>query len=112
MIDTLCKRGPGIDKSFYEHNDVQTVEQVMNAFKAYIVTSNLKTIEQIQKELASLKVADDMVSIIVRVLEGRRFEIRKSLKEDAVLISHAHLQDFDWRLQVCNHEEFVTYHTF
>ena len=112
-IDKICGHGPSIDmKLFLSPLDQQasegtinftTVQKILSAIDGFIfrVMSLDLSRESISEELVALTFTHDQTDLFLRVLEGRRAELSRAMKQKTITeISHSYLQDFDWKLNL------------
>ncbi|KAG2373677.1 hypothetical protein C9374_011966 [Naegleria lovaniensis] len=113
-IDKICGHGPTIDLKLFLSNDQQssesqqtvnftTVQKILSAVDAFIfrVMSLDLSREMVTEELSALNFNPDQIELFLRVLEGRRAELSRSMKQKTITeISHSYLQDFDWKLNL------------
>ncbi|KAF0974594.1 hypothetical protein FDP41_006626 [Naegleria fowleri] len=112
-IDKICGHGPTIDMKLFLSNDQQssesqqvnftTVQKILSAVDAFIfrVMSLDLSRENITEELSALNFNPEQIEVFLRVLEGRRAELCRAMKQKTITeISHSYLQDFDWKLNL------------
>lgn len=115
IVDTVCGIGPGIrlselieEQQMKQQDEpklsLMEIQSILDAIKMFIqhVMSRELSMEQISQELKNLALnSNDLVQLFVRVIEGRRNDLVKTMKKLTVSeLSQAYLHDFDWKLHL------------
>lgn len=114
LVDLACGNSAGLSS----HGEASCVLQLADSFKKFClkVVGEGATAEkvlslfviptcgdhffQIAEELKSAEVADAKATKLSKIIHSRMSELKEVAASRVVSLSHAHLADFDWKLQV------------
>jgi len=97
-FDSIC----GNQANFSSYESVEGFSVILDSYKFFLkkAVGLALTKDQIVEDLTKIKVDAKYQEIIVETVLARNEDVRAALVEYSSAISQAHLEDFDWKVQL------------